>query len=150
MNEIPSASAIGYIQSLPQIIFPRRFVTDTDLLAMVLDDLNGSGSFEAAVLKRGSLFAVCAEVDWMDVGRGKLSELFAAITPIGKRGPNEFRAEVFLAALSQGVLACGQSPRHSDRLEESDLPEDIRARVIACRRSLIWKADPIVATRNRQ
>lgn len=139
MSSIQVPSAIEMIRGQPELFFPDGKVTMAELISKVLRDVGGVPEVRADVWRSGPFTMVTADRDWMRSDRAEFEHLFDRFVPPTPPRANCSRAEVFLAATCEGVLAIGEKGSFSLGLTEEGVPPEMLRHARTAARSLIWK-----------
>jgi hypothetical protein len=140
MSSIDTPRAVELIRAKPEMFFPGGKVTMAELISKVLRDVGGLSDVRAEVWRRSPFAMVAADMDWLRTDSARFEDLFDRFVSPTPARANSSRAEIFLAATCEGVLAIGGAgDRFSLRLTEGDVPPDFLDVAQVAVRALIWK-----------
>jgi hypothetical protein len=100
--------AIGHIRRQQQMYLRDGIARAEDLVERMLSDIVWLDALPAKVERAGSWWIVSSEKEWLMTLAGAVSlEVFRTIVPIPRRGPNDMRADVVVAAFARAVVTAG-------------------------------------------
>ena len=109
--ELQIVDAIAWVRGNAKLCFPAGVVEPVPVLYGLVGDVVVLGGGDCRILRQGTWWAVCSNVDWLVHPKFSVRELFDHVVAAPGHGDNSMRAEVLLNAFAEDVFTIsGSSP----------------------------------------
>lgn len=135
----PIAGAVDLVRRRPHMFFQDGAPLMSALLAGVVSDASDAGCCAIEVRRCGPWGMVCGDVDWMEPGAFEFTDLFDRFVSHPGRLKTDFRAEILVVAVADGVLTAGKAGEFASGLTLDDLPPRMARMMLMSARSIVWR-----------
>ena len=94
--------SLAYVRSNPERFFRLGVPSGVEIAKALVGNALLLGASELSVLRLGSWWMVCGNVDW--IGEGSDETAFSKIVPFPEAGDNSMRAEILATAFCSAVI----------------------------------------------